>query len=710
MRPDDSLPMSKRFLHGTEPSSPLYGGHFYANPYPLYRRIRESGRPFYNAAEGCWLVASYRAVAAVLKEPHLSKRTPGEHRSPLDSSMLFQDPPEHSRLRGLLADGFTGPKVAEMERKVEVIANRLLDKVAEGGRMEFISEFATPLPAMVVCELLGVGTGEYRELASFSHAMVTHTDENGLVTAESMRRIGEANAKLASFFEEHLAKLETAGCPFHFPKLLSQAKVDDSTQPHEKIATAILLLIAGHETTSNLLGNGLWLLMQHPEIWHQLRADPGLLDGAIEEMLRFESPVQRGTFRIVAEDFELGGCHIKKGDQVAALIGAANRDPEIFPNPDTFDIRRSPNRHLAFGNGPHFCMGASLARLEARVAFRMLLERFSEVRATTAEENRSLRAKLRGLFERKNPTASASFPAWTNSTMVRGLEQLPVEFCNVLSITAHTELSKMGDSKQTSPTDPLVDHYNSLILDSVMRSFYGESLFYNVGFRHSPLEEQAVASRRLLDLLLSWVPEPPAEVLDVACGLGATSRATKMKWSSASVTGINISATQIDHAHQNAPQCSFLQMDATSLDFPDGTFDLILCVEAAFHFNSRRDFLREAFRTLKKGGTLLLADILFHDIPGAEKVAVWPVNRINRVADMSEYLALLVENGFAIQKHMEGVDPCWKSWCMSLREWTISKHREGMSDAKSLESRLASLDSLSQVVKSYPLVCVVKPE
>lgn len=690
-------------------SPPFYGGNFYADPYPVYRRLRETGRPFYNAPECSWLVADYRKVAAALKDPRLSKRIPGESRSPLDASMLFQDSPDHPRLRGLLSDGLTAPKVAEMERKVEAIAGRLLQKISGGGRMEFIGEFATPLPAMVICELLGIGAEEYGELASLSHDMVTFTDENGVVTAQSMQRIGEANVKLVEFFRHHLRRQESSGCPFHFPKLLLGGAAGD----REKIAAVILLLIAGHETTSNLLGNGLWLLIHHPEAWRELREDPALLDGAIEEMLRFESPVQRCTFRIAAEDFELDGCRIKKGDQVAALIGAANRDPEIFPDPDVFDIRRSPNRHLAFGNGPHFCMGASLARLEARVAFRMLLERCAEVRVAPVEDKAGWRAKLRKFFGRENSAGSSHFPSWTASTMVRGLEALPVEFVR----SHHQPLTNVNrKSSRGCADDPFVDYYNNLILHPAMREFYGQAPFFNVGLRDSPDEDQATASKRLVELLLSWVPESPLHALDVACGLGATTAALKNRWPHCEVTGINISAQQIAHAKANAPRCSFRQMDATSLDFPDDTFDLVLCVEAAFHFNSRRDFLHEAFRVLKKGGTLLLADILFHDTPEAEKTTIWPVARANAVEGMAGYLGILREYGFIIREHREGLDPCWKSFCRSLGAWAERQHETGNLEATAFEEHFGPIKNLPQaleiltgVVSSYPLVCAVKP-
>lgn len=689
-------------------SSPLYGGKFYADPYPVYRRLRETRQPFYHVQEGCWLVAGYRDVAAALKNPRLSKQIPGESRSPLDASMLFQDPPDHPCLRALLSDGFTAPKVAEMERKIEAISARLLDTWGRGRPIEFIGEFATPLPAMVICELLGIGAVEYRELASLSHAMVTRTDENGLVTPESMQKIGEANERLVAFFRRHLVRAEESGCPFHFPKLLG----GETTEAPEKVAAAILLLIAGHETTTNLLGNGLWLLTRHPEAWQELRAEPELLDSAIEEMLRFESPVQRGTFRIASEDFELAGCRIKTGDQVAALIGAANRDPEVFTDPDKLDIRRSPNRHLAFGNGPHFCMGATLARLEARVAFRMLIERFEEVRVAPLADNGGWRTKLRRVFGQENSRSIPGFPLWIPSTMVRGLQTLPVKFTKVRS---RHEVPKASESKHPSAIDPIIARYDRELLHPVMRSFYDGSPFYNVGFRNFPDEGQTMASHRLVDLLLSWVPESPTRALDVACGLGATTAAIKNRWPHCEVAGINISAQQIEHAKKNAPQCSFRKMDATSLDFPDETFDLILCVEAAFHFDSRRDFLHEAFRTLRKGGTLLLADILFHDTPEAEKTTIWPVTKANAVEGMADYLEVLRDCGLEIRNQMEGLDPCWKSFCVSLGKWATHKHSEGLLDNKRFEERFGpiknlphALDKLAGAVSSYPLVCAIK--
>jgi ubiquinone/menaquinone biosynthesis C-methylase UbiE len=180
--------------------------------------------------------------------------------------------------------------------------------------------------------------------------------------------------------------------------------------------------------------------------------------------------------------------------------------------------------------------------------------------------------------------------------------------------------------------------------------------------------------------------------------------------------GVNISAQQIEHARANAPQCSFRQMDATSLDFPDETFDLVLCVEAAFHFDSRRDFLREAFRVLKKGGALLLADILFHDTPEAERTILWPVARANAVDGMEGYLDVLRDCGFAIREHIEGIDPCWRSFCESLLAWVTQKQSEEFIDTKEVEERFGpitemsvTLEKVAKAVAGYPLVRAVKP-
>lgn len=265
-------------------------------------------------------------------------------------------------------------------------------------------------------------------------------------------------------------------------------------------------------------------------------------------------------------------------------------------------------------------------------------------------------------------------------------------------------------------TDSIVQYYNSVILNPSMRAFYGESRFYNVGFRSSLHDSQATASQRLVDLLLSWAFVPPTQVLDVACGLGATTAAVKAKWRDCSVTGINISAQQIQHAIAHAPECSFRQMNATALDFPDDTFDLILCVEAAFHFDSRSDFLCEAFRTLRKGGTLLIADILFHDTPDAQSTILWPVAQTNAVDGMEGYLAMLREHGFVIRENVEGRDPCWRSFCTSWGDWATREHAEGRLDTSVFESRFGSIrdlpctiDVLAGVVSSYPLVCAVKP-
>lgn len=301
--------------------------------------------------------------------------------------------------------------------------------------------------------------------------------------------------------------------------------------------------------------------------------------------------------------------------------------------------------------------------------------------------------------------------------MVRGLETLPVEFTDGrLSNLSREAFRPKQRIHPPTGTDAIVEYYNGVILNPAMRAFFGGTFFYNVGLRNSAQEDQATASRRLVDLLLSWVPESPVHALDVACGLGATTNAIKSKWPDCSVTGINISPKQVEHAKANAPQCSFRQMDATSLNFPDDTFDLILCVEAAFHFDSRRDFLREAFRTMRRGGTLLLADILFHDTPEADKTILWPVAKANAVRGMSEYLDVLRECGFEVREHREGLDPCWKGFCKSLGAWVERRHAEGNLETATFEQQFGSvknlpkaLENLAEVVSSYPLVCAVKP-
>lgn len=393
------------------PPIDLASPEFLADPYPTYARLRENRGPvflsFAGSAGGMWLVTRYGDVSAVLKETGISKETgrfvPPPPPTPLDATMLFKDPPVHSRMRSLANQAFTPKRVKDLEGRIEEIANTLIDRVATQGEMDFIADFAMPLPIIVIAEMLGVPAEDRETFRRWSNDLISGTDMvRG--TDERRRKQGEAIQSLTIYFTRLIAerRAEPRG---DIISALIEAQEEGGRMSHEELlGTCILLLVAGHETTVNLFGNGLLTLLRNPDQMALLIERPDLLPSAIEEMLRFESPVQRGTFRMSIAPVEIGGTTIEPGHIVSAVLGAANRDSEQFPDADRFDITRSPNRHLAFGLGIHFCLGSALARTEARLGFGRLLERLP------------------------NLQLASETPDWNQNTLIRGLRSLPLTF------------------------------------------------------------------------------------------------------------------------------------------------------------------------------------------------------------------------------------------------------------------------------------------
>lgn len=259
----------------------------------------------------------------------------------------------------------------------------------------------------------------------------------------------------------------------------------------------------------------------------------------------------------------------------------------------------------------------------------------------------------------------------------------------------------------TSQPEP-VEHYDRIIFDPLMRAYYGEQPFYNVGLWSNGAEDQAAASTALVERLLAAAAEP-RDVLDVGCGLGATTARACRCWPQARVTGVNISAQQVEHCRRTVPAASFLVMDATRLAFPDASFDLVVCVEAAFHFNTRRDFLREAWRVLRPGGTLALADILVADGPMAHQIMVWDVVDANRVTDPAAYRALLEAAGFA-DCHAEDITSAsWLAWCDSVERWLASHRDHATVTPEQLANWQKSLPLLRRAVRHYVAAVGRKP-
>ncbi|MDQ3855218.1 MAG: cytochrome P450 [Chloroflexota bacterium] len=381
---------------------------FLADPYPTYNRLRELDPvhwlPFDQEGHGMWLVTRYPDVAATLKDPRLTKDparfVPEEHLSPLDRSMLFRDPPDHTRLRALVSRAFTPRRVAELEPRITGIASDLLTGLDRDVPVNFITGFAVPLPVIVIAELLGVPPEDRSQFRAWSDAVVGGGDF-ARPGEESLRRSEEAMAALVAYFADLVAERRGHRRDDLISALLDAQDEDDRLTEHELLGTCILLLIAGHETTVNLLGNGLLALLRHRDQLELLSARPELAPSAVEEMLRYDSPVQRATFRAALGALELGGKEIRPDQPVVPVIGSANRDPAAFPEADRFVIARQPNRHVAFGLGIHFCLGAPLARTEARITFPLLVDLFPNIEL-------------------------AGEPVWAPNTFLRGLSSLPV--------------------------------------------------------------------------------------------------------------------------------------------------------------------------------------------------------------------------------------------------------------------------------------------
>lgn len=394
------------------PSTPvdLAGPGFLADPYPVYRWLRESEPafwfPFAGQSGGMWLVTRYRDVATVLRSPAFSKDhrrvVPPGRLTLLDRTMVATDPPDHTRLRGLVSQAFTPRRVEELEPRAAAIADGLLARARERGTMDFVGELAVPLPVLLIAEMLGVPPEDRERVRGWSGDFMLSVDA-ARSGPDAGRRQQAALAALADYFRGLIRERRREPRADLVSGLIEARDVEDRLSEDELLGTCLLLLITGHETTIHLLGNGLLALLRHPDQLALLRERPELLPGAVEEMLRWESPVQRTTFRVATESVEIGGRRIQAGQQVSAVLGSANRDPEQFPDADRFDVARDPNRHLAFGLGTHYCLGASLARLQAGVVFSRLLD---------------------GAVPRLLDEA----PDWGPSTSFRGLRSLAIGF------------------------------------------------------------------------------------------------------------------------------------------------------------------------------------------------------------------------------------------------------------------------------------------
>jgi cytochrome P450 PksS len=404
--------MLKRRPAGVDLTSPA----FKADPFPFYARLRAEApvsRVVLASGISPWLVTRYDDVALVLRDERFTKdmakavapggvaplpRLPAMFK-PLSHHMLNADPPDHTRLRALVSRAFTPTLVEGMRGRVQAIADGLLDGIARRTRWDLIRDYALPIPTTVIAEMLGVPAEDRHRFHRWSKALLQSAGSRWAVLKaipavwrflRYIRRLIEARRAAArDDLVSALIKAEEAG---------------DRLSGDELMAMIFLLLVAGHETTVNLIGNGTLALLEHPEQMARLRAEPGLIRPAVEELLRFTCPVETSTRRFPLEDVTIAGVTIPRGEVVLAVIASANRDGAQFPDPDKLDLAREPNRHLSFGLGPHYCLGAPLARLEGQIAIPTLLRRARGLRLDVPRD------RVR----------------WRGGLVVRGLESLPV--------------------------------------------------------------------------------------------------------------------------------------------------------------------------------------------------------------------------------------------------------------------------------------------
>ncbi len=377
------------------------------NPYPFYARLRAAGPVYFNPQMGCWVVTRQSEINSVLQYPRFSaqrmniENLPPSLRSEIGplyeavgSQMLFLDPPAHTRLRALVNKAFTPRVVEGLRGYIQQVADDLLDIASGSGRMDLIADFAYPLPVTVIAQLLGVHQQDRAQFKKWSQDFAVLI--GGSATLEQALACRQSLQDFGAYLRQILAEMQ-ADPQENLLAALAQAEIDGNRLSEQELfANCLLLLAAGHETTTNLIGNGVLALLEHPAQLEKLRNDPSLAPGAVEEILRFDSPVQ-WTERIPTTDLELGGQAIQRGQSVMLALAAANHDPALYPQPQTLDITRSYNKHAAFGHGIHYCVGAALARMEGQIAFNTLLRRFPSLRLTSTQLERPPMMVFRGV-------------------------------------------------------------------------------------------------------------------------------------------------------------------------------------------------------------------------------------------------------------------------------------------------------------------------
>ncbi len=388
------------------------------DPYPTYARLHEAGPLHYvdvGSKWAVWSVFSHSECSSIAKDPRLSAKRAKQMLLPLPLSrqkefselarmlglwLIFMDPPEHTRLRKLLNKGFSPAAVEGLRSQAEAIVDQMLKPLQHGSEVDLMSIFANPMPVRIISELLGVPQAQHGTFVDASRAIAVFRG-NPNRTVEEARAAQDALIELTEFFRKTVAERRHNKGSDLISLLIDIEEEGEVLTEEELYAQCIALLFAGHETTRNLIGNGIYTLLQNPQQLEELREKPDLIRSAVEELLRFESPVQF-TARVLKEDIEVCGQHIPKGWSILCMLGAANRDPKQFKEPNQLNLNRLNNQHLAFSAGLHFCIGAQLARLEGQVAILNLVQRYPKMRLAGPR------------------------PEWAATFGFRGLKSLPV--------------------------------------------------------------------------------------------------------------------------------------------------------------------------------------------------------------------------------------------------------------------------------------------
>jgi len=379
-------------------------GHprFVSDPYPLYRWLREHEPVRKDPLAPVWVLTRYDDVMEMLRDPRYRKdtfaieRLPELVREQLDVetdearveigavSMLFLDPPRHTRVRAAFSRAFTPASLAQLRPRIELIASKRIERVAASGQMDVIADLAYPLPVIVIAELLGFPPEDYPRIKKWSDDFAASLSLNA--TSAQQTQAGKSREEIREYFDEVVVQLKKKPQDTLLSRLLESEDDSEGLNREEIFSNCVLLLSAGHETTTNLIGNGMLALLRDRDQWELLARQPELIESAVDELLRFDSPVQ-WTSRVSGEGIKVGGQTIPSGEIVLGCVGAANRDPTKFIEPDRLDIRRTDNKHLSFGTGIHFCIGAALARMEAQIAIGQLAQRFPRMELAEKKVN-----------------------------------------------------------------------------------------------------------------------------------------------------------------------------------------------------------------------------------------------------------------------------------------------------------------------------------